>query len=51
MIEIRLAKAGRNLTVRFPEWVDDVEIVFPPTGNNGKGGKGGEPTIILTDRD
>jgi hypothetical protein len=50
MIEIRVVRAGHKLTVRVPEGVDDIEIIFPPGANNGEGGNGRKSAIILTDR-
>jgi hypothetical protein len=49
MIEIRVVRAGRKFTVRVPEGVDDIEIVFPPEGFNGEGGNSKRPLILLTD--
>jgi hypothetical protein len=50
MVVISVVRAGHKLTVRVPEWVDDVEIVFPPEAIRGEGGNGRKPRIILTDR-
>lgn len=47
---MKINYAGRKVTVKVPDGVEDVTVEIPPLGSNGNGGNKGKPLIVLTDK-